>query len=133
MAQIEESDKLLQAFLEQENITVSPTESGLYYIEKERGNGVKPQKGQIVKVHYAGRLTNGLPFDDSYSKGKPFEFELGAGRVIKGWDEGIALMRKGGKAMLIIPQNLAYGERETGRIPAYSPLVFEVELVDIVK
>ncbi|MDD4085662.1 MAG: FKBP-type peptidyl-prolyl cis-trans isomerase [Bacteroidales bacterium] len=132
IAQIEESQKLLEAFIEQENIEVSPTESGLYYIETERGKGDTPKIGQKVKVHYAGRLTNGLPFDDSYSKGEPFEFELGSGRVIKGWDEGIALMREGGKAMLVIPQDLAYGEREMGRIPAFSPLVFEVELIEII-
>ena len=125
------SESLLQAFLDQENIKVLPTGSGLYYVELEKGKGIQPQKGQKVKVHYAGRLTNGLPFDDSYSRGSPFEFELGAGRVIKGWDEGIAMMREGGKAMLIIPYHLAYGERETGKIPAYSPLVFEVELVEI--
>lgn len=131
-AKIAESEAMLQTFLEQENITVLPTGSGLYYVEIESGKGPQPQKGQKVKVHYAGRLTNGFPFDDSYSRGNPFEFELGAGRVIKGWDEGIAMMREGGKAMLIIPYHLAYGERETGKIPAYSPLVFEVELIEVV-
>jgi FKBP-type peptidyl-prolyl cis-trans isomerase len=126
--QIAESESMLQAFLDQENIKVLPTGSGLYYVELERGKGPQPQKGQKVKVHYAGRLTNGLPFDDSYSRGRPLEFELGAGR-----DEGIAMMREGGRAMLIIPYHLAYGERETGKIPAYSPLVFEVELVEVIK
>ncbi len=126
-----EAENKLNDFLKKENIDVSPTETGLYFVELEKGKGNRPQKGQRVRVHYAGRLTDGLPFDDSYKRGEPYEFELGAGMVIKGWDEGIGMMNEGGRALLVIPYYLAYGEREMGKIPAFSPLVFEVELVEV--
>lgn len=105
--------------------------SGLYYIETQAGTGDFPQKGNTVTVHYTGTLLDGTKFDSSYDRNDPFKFVLGAGRVIKGWDEGIALMKKGGKATLIIPPRLGYGSREIpGVIPANSVLIFEVELID---
>lgn len=118
------------AYLEENNITVSPTESGLYYIETEVGTGAQPQVEDIVTVHYTGKFLNGEVFDSSVDS-TPIEFLLGAGRVIKGWDEGIALMKEGGKATLIIPSDLAYGENGSNSIPGYSTLIFEVELIEV--
>jgi len=106
------------------------TDSGLRMIIHKDGNGEKPAKGQTVQVHYTGLLETGSKFDSSHDRGRPFSFELGQGRVIKGWDEALALMSKGEKRTLIIPPNLGYGDRSTGRIPANSTLIFEVELID---
>lgn len=132
-AMIEESNQALEEFIRTNGITVKPTASGLYYVEHTKGSGQTPRAGQAVRVHYKGTLLDGTKFDSSYDRGQPFEFTLGMGQVIKGWDEGIALMQEGGKAMLILPQHLAYGERQAGSIPPFSPLVFEVELIEIVK
>jgi peptidylprolyl isomerase len=107
------------------------TPSGLMYIVTRPGAGPKPASGAKVKVHYAGRLTDGTEFDNSYKRGQPIDFQVGTGMVIPGWDEGIMLMQKGEKRTLIIPANLAYGP--DGRppvIPPNSTLVFDVELVD---
>ena len=109
------------------------TETGLQYKITEQGKGEQANKGEKVKVHYTGKLENGEVFDSSIDRGKPFEFELGAGRVIKGWDEGIALLKVGDKATFIIPPELGYGERNLGKIPANSTLIFDVELLEIVK
>ena len=132
-ALIEESHEKLVAFIAEQNITVEPTDSGLYFIELQKGNGKKPNVGQKVKVHYTGTLLEGVKFDSSHDRGEPIEFTLGVGQVIAGWDEGIALLEEGGKAKLIIPQHLAYRDRAAGIIPAYSPWIFEVELIEIVK
>lgn len=109
------------------------TESGLDYIETEAGTGAQAAAGKTVKVHYTGKFPDGKVFDSSYSRGEPIEFALGTGRVIKGWDEGIALMKVGGKAQLVIPPELAYGERGAGGgvIPPNATLVFDVELVEV--
>ncbi len=107
-----------------------PTSSGLYYIRVKKGKGKKPVEGQKVKVHYTGKFLDGTVFDSSKDRGKPIEFTIGKGQVIPGWDEGISMMRKGGKAVLVIPSDLAYGQGR-GKIPPYSTLVFDVELVDI--
>ncbi|NNJ12713.1 FKBP-type peptidyl-prolyl cis-trans isomerase [Chloroflexales bacterium ZM16-3] len=107
------------------------TASGLTYIETAPGTGDTPKAGDVVSVHYRGTLKDGTVFDSSYERGEPIEFALGRGMVIPGWDEGIALMRKGGKARLIIPPNLAYGAQGYPPvIPANATLTFEVELVD---
>ncbi|MFV9503885.1 MAG: FKBP-type peptidyl-prolyl cis-trans isomerase [Oscillochloridaceae bacterium umkhey_bin13] len=108
------------------------TASGLTIITRAEGSGDSPKPGDVVEVHYRGLLTDGTQFDSSYSRGAPIQFILGQGMVIKGWDEGIALMQKGGKATLIIPPDLAYGSSGAGGvIPPNATLTFEVELVEI--
>ena len=108
------------------------TNSGLEYIETQAGSGAQATAGKTITVHYTGKLTNGKVFDSSYSRGEPIVFPLGAGHVIKGWDEGIALMKVGGKAQLTIPPQLAYGERgASGVIPPNATLIFDVELVAV--
>jgi peptidylprolyl isomerase len=108
------------------------TASGLQYIEIQEGDGPNPQPGEIVAVHYRGTLEDGTEFDNSYDRGEPITFALGRGRVIRGWDEGIALLKVGGKAKLIIPPDLAYGEIGVeGVISPNSTLIFEVELISI--
>lgn len=108
------------------------TPSGLQYNEKKEGTGANPKKGQKVSVHYAGRLENGKEFDNSFKRGQPIQFTLGVGQVIAGWDEGIALMKEGGEATLIIPPALGYGARGAGgAIPPNATLIFEVELVSV--
>jgi len=107
------------------------TASGLRYIIQKKGTGVKPEKGAKVDVHYTGKLTNDTIFDSSYKRNQPFSFTLGKGRVIKGWDEGVALLNEGDKATFIIPAELAYGSRATGNIPANSTLIFDIELLKV--
>jgi peptidylprolyl isomerase len=106
------------------------TETGLKIKFLTINKGNQPQKGDLVKVDYRGKLTNDTVFDESYKRGEPFSFKLGMGKVIPGWDEGIALMHKGDKAILTIPAALGYGERDMGVIPPNSILIFEVELHD---
>ena len=108
------------------------TSSGLEYIEIEIGTGIQAEASRTVSVHYTGKLQDGKVFDSSISRGDPITFQLGKGKVIKGWDEGIALMKVGGKAQLIIPPDLGYGNRGAGGvIPPNATLVFDVELVDM--
>lgn len=108
------------------------TNSGLEYVETQAGTGAQAVAGKTVSVHYTGKLTNGTVFDSSYKRGEPIAFSLGAGQVIKGWDEGIALMKEGGKATLTIPPELGYGQRGAGGvIPPNATLIFEVELVSV--
>ncbi len=108
------------------------TPSGLRYADLVVGEGPTPKTGQIVRVHYTGWLSTGRPFDSSAIDGQPLEFPLGVGRVIRGWHEGIATMRVGGKRQLIVPPQLAFGDRSPGGIiPAGATLTFEVELVGI--
>ena len=126
-----EESVLLQKYLKDNKITAKPLASGLYYMETKKGTGAKAAKGKSVSVNYTGRLLNGNVFDSSIGK-KPFDFILGQGQVIPGWDEGIALMSVGGKAKLVVPSSLAYGAQVMGdKIPAYSALVFEVELLGV--
>ena len=107
------------------------TPSGLRITDLEVGSGAEAVSGQVVSVNYRGTLLNGKEFDSSYGRG-PFSFPLGAGRVIKGWDEGVAGMQVGGKRKLVIPPDLAYGERGAGGvIPPNATLIFEVELLKI--
>jgi len=122
--------ELLAKYLKEKAPNAIKTASGLYYIIEQEGTGPIPQTGQTVIAHYTGMLLNGKEFDSD--RGQTFSFKIGQHQVISGWDEGFALLKKGSKARLIIPSNLAYGEQGAGAaIPGYSPLVFEVELVDI--
>lgn len=105
--------------------------SGLKYKITQKAEGAKPTAGEKVKVHYTGKLTNDTIFDSSVKRGVPFEFTLGRGQVIKGWDEGIALLHVGEKATFIIPPALGYGDRDMGTIPSNATLIFDVELIGI--
>lgn len=104
---------------------------GIRFRILQEGEGEKPIAGSRVRTHYEGRLLDGTVFDSSYPRGKPYEFTLLAGQVIRGWDETVIDMRRGEKRLIVVPSDLAYGER--GRpplIPSRAPLVFEIELVD---
>jgi len=109
------------------------TASGLRYIIQKQGKGGKPARGRTVKVHYSGRLLSGTVFDDSSLRGSPLEFQAGAGKVIQGWDETVLDMQIGEKRLVIIPPELAYGDRAVGNglIPANSFLIFEMELISV--
>lgn len=108
------------------------TGSGLEYLILEEGTGPQPQPGQQVKVHYRGVLLDGNTFDSSLSRGEPIDFAVGRGEVIPGWDEGIGLLKQGSKALLVVPPDLAYGQRGAPPvIPPNSNLVFYVELVGV--
>lgn len=108
------------------------TSSGLQYEVIKEGKGTPPSKGQTVTVHYTGTLKDGTKFDSSKDRGEPFEFKIGVGQVIKGWDEGVGGMRPGETRKLIIPSELGYGRRGAGGvIPPDAELHFEVELISI--
>ena len=110
--------------------TTQTTASGLQYSIDREGTGESPRAGQTVSVHYTGWLTNGTKFDSSRDRNRPFEFPLGAGRVIRGWDEGVAMMKIGEVRTLVIPPDLGYGPRGAGGvIPPNATLVFKVELL----
>jgi FKBP-type peptidyl-prolyl cis-trans isomerase FkpA len=108
------------------------TDSGLKIEEVQEGDGSPAKAGDKVRVHYTGWLTDGTKFDSSLDRNQPFDFDLGAGRVIRGWDEGVAGLKPGGKRKLTIPPQLGYGAAGAGGvIPPNATLVFEVELVEI--
>ena len=112
------------------------TATGLQFEDTQVGTGASPQRGQTCKMHYTGWLwvngAKGAKFDSSLDRGRPFEFPLGMGRVIKGWDEGVASMKVGGKRTLLIPPQLGYGDRGAGGvIPPGATLLFEVELLGV--
>lgn len=117
-----------QASSAQDTLT---TNSGLKYLIQQKGDGVRAELGKEVAVHYTGKFLDGKVFDSSLERGEPIKFILGAGRVIKGWDEGIALMSVGDKYTLIIPYQLAYGETGRGPIPPKATLIFDVELLSV--
>ncbi|MFA5814887.1 MAG: FKBP-type peptidyl-prolyl cis-trans isomerase [Bacteroidales bacterium] len=116
----------IENYKQTHNITAEPLSSGLYYIETKAGTGASPAYGSKVRVKYKGTFVDGSEFDSG-----TFDFLLGLGRVIAGWDEGIGYMKEGGKAILIIPSDLGYGPNGSGSIPGYTPLIFDVELIDI--
>ncbi len=112
-------------------VATSKTANGIEVFEYVIGEGAEAVKGSDVEVHYTGYLTDGTVFDTSVPRNRPFSFELGAGRVIKGWDEGVAGMKVGGKRKLVIPSKLGYAERRAGKIPPNSTLVFTIELLSV--
>lgn len=115
-----------------ENNQEVTTPSGLKYVDQVVGTGEVAVAGKTANVHYTGWLENGKKFDSSVDRGQPFSFPLGAGRVIKGWDEGVQGMKVGGKRKLTIPSDLGYGSRGAGGvIPPNATLVFDVELLGI--
>jgi peptidylprolyl isomerase len=109
------------------------TASGLKVKLTQKGNGTQAISGSTVAVHYTGTLLDGKKFDSSRDRGQPIKFKLGEGRVIKGWDEGIALLKVGDRATFTIPPSIGYGERDMGAIPPNSTLIFDVELVEVVE
>ena len=120
----EELEKLASGF--------DKTDSGLRYQILQEGSGLKAEKGKTVSVHYKGQLSDGTVFDSSYKRNEPIDFPLGVGQVIKGWDEGIQLLKVGDKARLVIPSDLGYGAQGAGGvIPPNATLIFDVELMDI--
>ena len=117
---------------ELENEDTVTTSTGLQYTDSAEGDGEAAKAGDQVSVHYTGWLTDGTKFDSSVDRNQPFQFPLGAGRVISGWDEGVCGMKIGGKRKLTIPSDLGYGPTGAGGvIPPNATLVFEVELLEI--
>ncbi len=111
------------------NLDVESTESGIYYVMEKAGEGdASPDMQSMVTAHYHGTLLDGTVFDSSVERGEPFQFQLGG--VVRGWQEAIPMLKKGGKGKFIIPSGLAYGPRAAGKIPANSVLIFDIELVD---
>ncbi len=129
-------EQIIKDYLAKNNVKAKRTEDGLYYVIEREGNGVTPNEGEKVIVNYTGKLTNGTVFDSNVDPAfhhvQPFEFLLGRGMVIRGWDEGFKQLSKGAKATLFIPSGMAYGPNSPDpKIPANSVMIFEVELVDI--
>jgi FKBP-type peptidyl-prolyl cis-trans isomerase len=127
-----EEKKKAEAELEKLASGFDKTDSGLRYQIIQKGQGKAAEKGKTVSVHYKGQLSDGTVFDSSYKRNEPIDFPLGVGQVIKGWDEGIQLLKVGDKARLVIPSNLGYGPQGAGGvIPPNATLIFDVELMDV--
>lgn len=125
-ATIEAGDKFRAEF--EKKAGVKKTASGLLYKIDSAGEGESPKATDTVKVHYKGTLTDGTVFDSSYDRGEPIEFQLN--QLIPGWIEAIPMLKKGGKMEIVVPPQLGYGDRQAGKIPANSTLIFEIELLD---
>lgn len=126
---LQKEQELLNQYIIDSNITTEPKASGLYYIETLAGTGEKVTFGRLITVKYIGKFLNGTVFDESGTD--PFEFRAGYGEVISGWDEGVMYMKDGGKATLIVPSSLAYGPYGQGSIPAYTTLLFDIEITNV--
>lgn len=122
---------LIRKYVTDNRITVEPTPSGLYYIELKKGAGRMAEPGKKLKVHYKAFLLTGEMFDSSYDRNKPVTFVLGKGERIPAWDEGFRYMSEGGKARFIVPSSLGYGAETRGNIKPYTPLIFDVELLEV--
>ncbi len=133
MLEIQRNEELpaREEYLKKNKITAKPTSSGLFFIEISKGKGKPASVGTVVNVHYKGFLLNGTQFDSSYDRNQPISFKMGGGQVIPGFEEGISMMKEGGKAQLIIPSEIGYADNELENIPPYSTLVYEVELVKV--
>ena len=122
----------IQKYLEKNKISVAAQASGLYYLSEREGNGPQnPQKGNKVIVNYKVMLLNGTVIQSTYEQGVPLEFVIGGHSTIKGLEEGVCLMKKGGKAKLLIPSKLGYGDNPAGDLPAFTTLIYVVELIDV--
>lgn len=135
---VESSTVIAQASIEaadlmsEENQNIVTTPSGLQYVDVVEGTGATPESGQKVTVHYTGTLEDGTKFDSSRDRNRPFEFRIGQGQVIRGWDEGLSTMKVGGQRRLVIPPQLGYGARGAGGvIPPNATLIFDVELLGV--
>ncbi len=106
-------------------------EKQLVITDIKEGQGPAATKGALLICHYKGTLTDGTLFDSSYNHGRPFQFVIGSGRVIKGWDQGLMGIKAGGHRTLFVPSHLGYGERQKGLIPPHSDLIFEVEMIEV--
>ncbi|GAA4413075.1 hypothetical protein GCM10023187_40990 [Nibrella viscosa] len=129
-------EKIIADYVAKNNLggKVQKTASGLHYIINQPGTGPQPKPGDMVKVHYTGKLLNGKVFDSSVPRGQPIDFQVGVGMIIPGWEEGVMLMREGAKGTLIIPSTLAYGsEGSGGVIPPNSVLIFDIDLLNVKK
>jgi len=122
--------EIIEDFMTERGLTIEPTASGLYFMDEEIGTGSYPVLLDTVEVYYTGLFLNGLKFD-SRTTGDPYSFIVGVTSVIEGWHEGLQLMRENGESVLIIPSWLAYGTRGNGAIPGYTPLYFQIELLNI--
>ena len=118
-------------YVKQNNITVPPLEDGVYFIETKKGNGKRALYDTHIGVRYIGKLLSGKVIDGNLEKKKLFYFHVGHDEVISGWEEAVQRMAAGGKATVIIPSRYAYGERGSGPVPPYSPLVFDIEVVEV--
>ena len=125
--QAELDEKIITNYISDNNLTATPTGSGLYYVMSTVGNGIQPNANSNVTVNYKGSLKDGKVFDQSAATGLTFSLNS----VIKGWQEGIPLFKKGGKGMLLIPSALGYGSQANGSIPANSVLIFDIDLINV--
>jgi FKBP-type peptidyl-prolyl cis-trans isomerase FkpA len=121
----------IRRYLSENDIQVVPSPSGLYFIEIKKGAGKEVADGNTVKVHFKGFFLDGRIFDSSYEREQPVTFTIGKGEVIPGWEEGISKMSEGGKARLILPSALAYGDQQRSNIKPYTPLIFEIEVLEV--
>jgi FKBP-type peptidyl-prolyl cis-trans isomerase len=126
----DESKEDLSASLK-ETMDQNGTVTALLIDDIVEGTGKAVEEGSVVRVHYIGTLQNGEQFDNSYLRGEPFSFKVGAGDVIEGWDQGLLGMKEGGQRIIVVPAEMAYGNRVVGPIPANSTLVFAIELVEV--
>lgn len=129
--QLAAEQELLDEYIRENYPDAVPTESGLYYIELEEGDGKQAFERAQISAYYTGWLIEGRQFDSNRANAEPNEFVLHESYVIKGWVEGVAKMKEGGRAILIIPSTLAYEDKQQGIIPPYSTLIFDIDLVNV--